>query len=75
MITVSLENYTEFYRYWQDRETNPDLKYLRLGQAFHNFMKLEKVKGHAKDWCDKLWATDDQTAFGMIQASIDYRGF
>lgn len=68
MINVSVENYTQFYKEWGEGK----FRGCRLGQAFYNFMKLEKITGHAKPWCDRLWNADVQEAFSMIQASIDY---
>lgn len=51
----------------------------RLGQAFHQFMKLEKVKHAEKDrthperiWLDRLYQADGQVAVNMIAERTDY---
>jgi len=44
---------------------------LRVGQAFHNFMKLEKC-GSDKEFCDKLYELDGQAAMDAIMSRVDY---
>lgn len=47
-------------------------KALRYGQAFHRFMRLEKLKFPAdKAFCDKLYNADDETAKAMIASRIN----
>lgn len=50
------------------RHTNPTLRY---GQAFHQHMKLEKVQGPAKNWCDRLYSASDRIAKDMIRKQTD----
>ena len=46
-------------------------KALRYGQQFHHFMKLEKIKGHDKAFCDRLYEASDELAKAMIASRID----
>lgn len=46
-------------------------KALRWGQAFHRFMKLEKVQGHDRDFCDKLYNATDEIAKQMVASRTD----
>ena len=45
--------------------------YLRKGQAFFNFMDLHKCT-QDRDYLDKLYNVDDETASKMIEVMIDY---
>ena len=45
---------------------------LRYGQAFHQYAKLEKIMGHDKGWCDKLYYAPDNMAKNMVLKKIDY---
>lgn len=45
---------------------------LRYGQAFHQHMKLEKVVGADKAFCDKLYNADEAIARAMIASRIDH---
>ena len=46
---------------------------LRWGQAFHQFMGLEKVTSNAnKEWADKLYNAKDNQARNMVLKVIDY---
>lgn len=47
-------------------------KALRYGQAFHQFMKLEKVTGQDKSFCDRLYQADEEKAKAMIASRTDY---
>jgi hypothetical protein len=73
-IFTSLELYNQFFQQWNDGVFSFDHKgvrsNLRIGQAFHNFMKLEKVQGTSREWCDKLWNTDGPEALEMIRESL-----
>ena len=55
---------------------NPDwhtAKGLRFGQAFYNFMQLEKVTNAAdKAFCDKLFNADSLTAQRMVIERTDW---
>lgn len=44
---------------------------LRWGQAFHQHMKLDKVKGIDKNWCDKLYAASEPIAKAMVRQRTD----
>lgn len=46
-------------------------KSLRWGQAFHQHMKLHKVTGQDKPFCDKLYNADDATAKAMVASRTD----
>ncbi len=47
-------------------------KHLRWGQAFHHFMRLDKVD-HPQDreFCDRLYNADDAKAQAMVQSRLD----
>lgn len=45
-------------------------KALRWGQAFHQFMKLEKCD-QDKHFCDKLYNADEATAKAMVASRTD----
>lgn len=48
-------------------------KGLRWGQAFHQFLKLERVTFPGDlQFCNKLYNTDDNTARSMVESRIDY---
>lgn len=66
-IVIPHSKYVEFIK--SDMYMNKDL---RTGQAFHNFMQLEKITGPSKRWCDDLWAASDSIATRMILNCIDY---
>lgn len=45
---------------------------LRYGQAFHQFMGLEKITSNAnREWCDKLYNANDNQARNMVKKVID----
>lgn len=46
---------------------------LRMGQAFHQYMKLDKITNpEDKILCDKLYEKDGQDAINMIESMTDY---
>lgn len=45
---------------------------LRWGQAFHQYMKLEKCV-QDKHFCDKLYNADEKTAKAMVASRTDHR--
>lgn len=48
-------------------------KHLRYGQAIHQFLKLEKITGAEKGFCDKLYyEPDDAKAKAMILSRVAY---
>ena len=48
-------------------------KALRYGQAFHRFMKLEKITSpQDKEFCDRLYNATDEKAKQMIISRIDH---
>lgn len=46
-------------------------KALRWGQAFHQFMKLDKITGSDKSFCDKLYTAPDDVAMSMVRSRTD----
>lgn len=58
-----------FYKeFWPERKGQQ-----RLGQAFYDYMKLEKIQNDAdKFFCDRLYATDAGVAEAMIKEMTDY---
>lgn len=44
---------------------------LRWGQAFHQYMGLEKVT-QGKVWCDRLYQADNDVAKAMVHEVLDY---
>lgn len=47
-------------------------KSLRWGQAFHHFMKLEKVTNpQDKEFCDRIYNADDEKAKQMVMSRLD----
>jgi hypothetical protein len=48
-------------------------KALRWGQAFHRFMKLEKISNpQDKEFCDRLYQAADEKAKAMVQSRTDH---
>lgn len=47
-------------------------KALRWGQAFHQFMKLEKCD-QDKNFCDKLYNADEDVAKSMVASRTDHK--
>lgn len=48
-------------------------KALRYGQAFHQFMKLDKVTNpQDKEFCDRLYNAPDEKAKQMILSRLDH---
>lgn len=63
MLTFSKTTVNEF------RHTN---KSLRWGQAFHRFMKLDKITNlEDKNFCDKLYNANDEIAKAMVASRTD----
>lgn len=47
-------------------------KFLRWGQAFHQYAKLDKVVNHEdKEWCDQLYYANDADAKAMVYSRTD----
>lgn len=69
MIHISREYYDEFYRRLNGGEIN---SHLRIGQAFHQFMDLQKITGPAHAWCQRLYQADGDIAHTMINSCLDY---
>jgi hypothetical protein len=46
-------------------------KSLRWGQAFYEHMKLHKVTGQDKPFCDKLYNATDEIAKAMVASRTD----
>ena len=46
-------------------------KALRWGQAFHQHMKLHKITGSDKAFCDKLYNATDEVAKAMVASRTD----
>ena len=47
-------------------------KHVRYGQAIHQFLKLEKVTGPEKGFCDKLYNEPDEAkARDMVRSRTD----
>ena len=67
-FTIPVTQYDAFVN-----EVWPTLQHtsLRFGQAFHQYMKLEKITTE-KEWCDRLYNTDKETATKMIESKLDY---
>lgn len=61
MLTFSKSQVDSF------RNTNP---HLRWGQAFHQHFKLERCT-QDREFCDKLYQADDETAKKMVEARLD----
>jgi hypothetical protein len=50
-----------------------DTKYLRWGQAFHQFLELNKITSEPnKTWCDKLYNADYAAALSMVYLVLDW---
>jgi len=45
---------------------------MRVGQAYHNFLSLDKVKGVEKEWCDKFYEADGEIAYAMLRERTDF---
>ena len=45
---------------------------LRLGQAAHQWFKMEKLSGKNKVWADQLYEANAATTVRMIEAVLDY---
>ena len=49
-----------------------DTTNLRWGQAFHQFLELNKVTSEPnKTWCDKLYNADKIAALSMVYLALD----
>lgn len=47
-------------------------KSLRWGQAFHGYMKLEKITDiQDKAFCDRLYYADNEKAKAMVRSRLD----
>lgn len=64
MIEFPLTRYTAFRK-----QFNPDAG-LRLGQAFHTYMQLDKCV-QDKAFCDRLYNADETTARRMIESRLN----
>lgn len=82
MITITFPASTvnRFYlEVWSDQKK---VKGLRLGQAFHQYMKLDKLSddkvpadgriSENKAWLDRLYQADGDKARIMIEGRTDY---
>lgn len=67
MIQLSKDQFDEFVQNFKN--TNP--QHLRLGQAFHQFFKLEKVDTN-RTVHDKLYQRDGQEAMKMIMSNFEF---
>lgn len=47
-------------------------EHLRYGQAFHQFMRLDKCE-QDRVFCDRLYNADNETAKKMIESRIDHQ--
>jgi hypothetical protein len=76
-LSISKSEIDQFYRIYQSGKGAfiQDFKYkdLRMGQAFHQHFKLEKITGDDKFWCDKLYEADGDKAKKMIEQITDYQ--
>lgn len=45
---------------------------LRVGQAFHQFMQLEKLTSH-REFCERLYQADDDKAWAIILSITDHQ--
>ena len=63
MLTFSATVVSQF------KHSNPHLRY---GQAFHSYMKLDRVTGADLDFCDKLYQEpNEELAKAMIFSRTD----
>lgn len=63
-LSIPRSRVKEFQRYFNDTSG------LRVGQAFHQFMQLEKVISD-KTFCDRLYQADGDRAWSMILSLVD----
>ena len=68
--TIEAHAFYIFIQRWEARDLN-DYKYLRLGQAFHQFFNLHKST-HFKNEYDKLYQLDGDKAKQKIQELFDF---
>lgn len=70
LISIPKTRYVEF----ASRNFDPKKDGRRWGQAFHQFMDLEKVTSTAnKIWCDRLYnESDTQKAISMVLNQLDH---
>lgn len=62
-FTIPKSRYDEFRH---------DNKFLRWGQAFHQYLCLEKITSSDRLWCDKLYnEADNEKAKAMVLAILD----
>lgn len=76
-ISISKSEIDQFHRMYQGGKgafvQDFKLKGLRLGQAFHNHFKLEKITNEEdKVFCDMLYNVDDGKACKMIESIMDH---
>lgn len=65
-FTIPKSRFDEF-----GRTKAKNLNGLRWGQAFHQFMDLEKMTSQ-KEWCDKLYNAPVLKAKAMVLEVLDY---
>lgn len=71
MLTIPVSAYQRFLKEeWPKKKGTG----LRFGQAFHQYMKLEKSYSSNEDqaFCDKLYQADGDDALQMIYSRMDY---
>lgn len=68
VMMFPLSRYNEFCKEWKEGKW----PHQRFGQAFHNYMRLDKITSEKERlYCDKLWEADNQKAVDLIDARID----
>ncbi len=63
-LSIPRSRLVEFQQYFKGTSG------LRVGQAFHQFMQLEKVVSD-KTFCDRLYQADGDRAWTMILSLVD----
>jgi hypothetical protein len=54
------------------KEFRHQSEHLRYGQAFHQFMRLDKCE-QDREFCDRLYNASDDVARKMIDSRIDHQ--
>ena len=69
MLSFSATQVEEFRKEYYD---STKYRGLRVGQAFHQYFKLEKITGSEKVWCDRLYQKSGEDAWNTIMETVNH---
>lgn len=74
-LEISPEMYSDFFRWRLENKDSPDVKYLRIGQHFFNwlgFANSNELDDESREWLDRLYEMDGTRAISMIHNRVNY---